>query len=78
MQNLDSGWMFSINMDIVGALAETFSEHPEEHMPCLMRCCNDIVLSKTLFFSILNQSFVVRKNGLFYHYIWYFSLWFLM
>lgn len=62
VKNLDSGWMFSINMDIVGALAETFSEHPEEHMPCLMRCCNDIVLSKTLFFSILNQSFVVRKN----------------
>ncbi|XP_077219422.1 ARM repeat superfamily protein isoform X2 [Tasmannia lanceolata] len=52
----------SFNMKTVGALAENFLAHPEEYMPWLIECCNTFQLSKTLFFMIILQSFMIKKE----------------
>ena len=63
MQTLDREHISSINMDIVRGLAEIFSMHPVEYMPWLIECCNYSESSKTLFFLVMMQSFILQKNG---------------
>ncbi|KAA8539764.1 hypothetical protein F0562_026456 [Nyssa sinensis] len=57
----EHGRITSINLDIISGLAETFSMSPEEYMPWLLECCNVFKQSKTLFFLVLLQSFMMPK-----------------
>ncbi|KAK1577185.1 hypothetical protein Q3G72_019640 [Acer saccharum] len=55
----------SINVEIVGRLAETFLKHPDEYLSLLTESCRDYKLSKTLFLLVLMQSLLNenRKSG---------------
>lgn len=61
-KTLDREHISSINMDIVRGLAEIFSMRPVEYMPWLIECCNYSESSKTLFFLVMMQSFILQKN----------------
>ncbi|KAL6311451.1 hypothetical protein AAG906_005381 [Vitis piasezkii] len=61
-KTLDREHISSINMDIVRGLAEIFSMRPVEYMPWLIECCNYSESSKTLFFLVMMQSFIIQKN----------------
>ncbi|KAF5743615.1 hypothetical protein HS088_TW08G00200 [Tripterygium wilfordii] len=52
----------SINMETVGILAETFLLHPDEYLPWFIKSCNDLASSKTLFYLVLMQSFILQKS----------------
>ncbi|GFY84406.1 ARM repeat superfamily protein [Actinidia rufa] len=60
---VEHGHISSINMDTARSLAETFSMHPEEYMPWLVKCCNLSEQSKTFFFLVLLQSFMTPQIG---------------
>uniref|UniRef100_A0A2N9G8U6 Uncharacterized protein n=1 Tax=Fagus sylvatica TaxID=28930 RepID=A0A2N9G8U6_FAGSY len=63
---LQPGTLSSINMKTVTSLAETFIMHPEEYMAWLIKIIEDFELSKTLFFLMLMQSFMMQnKSGQF-------------
>lgn len=60
-KTLKQGDISSTNLDNIRRLAETFSKYPDEYMPWLVECCNISDLSKTLFFLVLLQSFMMPK-----------------
>lgn len=62
MQTLQPGTLSSINMKTVTSLAETFIMHPEEYMAWLIKIIDDFELSKTLFFLMLMQSFMMQNS----------------
>jgi U3 small nucleolar RNA-associated protein 10 len=59
---LQPGTLSSINMKTVTSLAETFIMHPEEYMAWLIKIIEDFELSKTLFFLMLMQSFMMQNS----------------
>ncbi|XP_021761936.1 uncharacterized protein At3g06530-like [Chenopodium quinoa] len=56
-------WVSGVNMPTVCSLVNVFSEGSKELMPWLIKCCTVSELSKTLFFLILLQSFIMQKNA---------------
>lgn len=64
MQKLERGRISSINMENISWLAETFSKKPDEYVPWLVECGSVSELSKTMFFLVLLQSFVMPKTGI--------------
>ncbi|KAM7494654.1 hypothetical protein LguiB_029263 [Lonicera macranthoides] len=61
-KKLEHGRISSINMENISWLAETFSKKPDEYVPWLVECCNVSEVSKTMFFLVLLQSFVMPKT----------------
>ncbi|KAK9142873.1 hypothetical protein Syun_012273 [Stephania yunnanensis] len=54
----------SINMGTIETMAETFAKCPEEYMLWLIECSNDFELSKTLFFLVMLQSLIFKREEL--------------
>ncbi|KAF5193642.1 U3 small nucleolar rna-associated protein [Thalictrum thalictroides] len=61
-KKVEPSFSSSVNMKTIGVFAEAFSEHPEEYMTWLIECAKNFELSKTLFFLVLLQSFVSKKE----------------
>ncbi|KAL2932885.1 hypothetical protein RDABS01_016004 [Bienertia sinuspersici] len=60
-------WVSAVNMSTVSSLVGALSEGSKEIMPWLIKCCSESELSKTLFFLVLLQSFMMdlSANGQF-------------
>lgn len=56
-------WVSAVNMPTVCSFAGVFSESIEEFTPWLIKCCSESELSKTLFFLVLRQSYMMQKNA---------------
>ncbi|XP_057534172.1 uncharacterized protein At3g06530 [Amaranthus tricolor] len=56
-------WVSAVNMSTVRSLVCVFSEDCNEFMPWLIKCCDESELSKTVFFLVLLQSFMMQNNA---------------
>ncbi|XP_021845733.2 uncharacterized protein At3g06530 isoform X2 [Spinacia oleracea] len=56
-------WVSAVNMPTVRSLVNVFSDGTEELTSWLIKCCGESELSKTLFFLVLLQSFILQKNA---------------
>lgn len=55
-------WVSAVNMPTVRSLVNVFSEGSTELVPWLIKCGGESELSKTLFFLVLLQTFIMEKN----------------
>lgn len=66
MQKLEPGSISRMNQKIVDSLANMFLTDTQAFLPWLMKSSGDFMLSGTLFFLVIMQSFVVSKRGMFF------------
>lgn len=53
----------SINLSTITCLAEGFLKNPEKYVASITEFCKDFESSKTLFFLVLMQSFLMQKDS---------------
>ncbi|KAK9734133.1 hypothetical protein RND81_04G117000 [Saponaria officinalis] len=56
-------WYSAVNTPIVRGLANVLSTDSEKFMPWLIKCSSESDQSKTLFFMVLLESFLMQKNA---------------
>ncbi|XP_031392129.1 uncharacterized protein At3g06530 isoform X2 [Punica granatum] len=61
-KKLEPGSISKMNQKIVDSMAVTFFMHPQESLPWLVKSSGDFMLSRTLFFLVLMQSFAISKR----------------
>ncbi|KAI4332818.1 hypothetical protein L6164_017696 [Bauhinia variegata] len=57
------GSLSSINLKTINNMADNFMLHPEDHLAWFVDNCSDLELSKTVFFLVLLQSLLLKRNS---------------